>query len=476
MKMANVMKSKQQHQIPVARSDLTLGLLFSVCVIEGMDIQLLPASFKALERDLGLAPTHLAMLGMAQSIVQFVSGLVWGALADGGWSRKWMLTGGAVSWGCLTVLLAMVSSFPTMVGLRMMNGAALGILSPVAQSLIVDMTHPSERGFYFGWFQFAINFGLLISSIFTASISNMTIWGLQGWRVAFAVVAIASFMIAFLLAACMKEPERTNNNPVPASVAGEFRKCCRYLRIPTFKYIALQGAFGSIPWSALSFAILFFQNSGLTDFQASVTFSANIIGGGIGGVLGGWIGDRLSQWSQNHGRPLTAQISVVAGIPLIIGILCVVPREPSSFLTYFGLMLTFGLLASWCSAGVNRPILAEIVGRRDRSSVFAWLVALDGSFAAMMGAPMVGIFAENVFGYQSTRLSIAETPFALRDSNASALAQAMMCCTIGPWAVCFVFYSFLHLTYGPDVAACAALDDADMDAEKEKATATSALI
>jgi len=475
--MNGIMNSKQKQgewreNSKRTGSDLTLGLLFSVCVIEGMDIQLLPASFKALERDLGLAPTHLAMLGMSQSIVQFVSGLLWGALADGGWSRKWMLAGGAVSWGFLTVLLAMVSSFPTMVGLRMMNGAALGILSPVAQSLIVDMTKPCERGFYFGWFQFAMSFGLLISSVFTASISNMTIWGLQGWRVAFGVVAIASFMIALLLAVCMKEPARTGNDPQPASCANELRKCRRYMKIPTFKYIALQGAFGSIPWSALSFAILFFQNSGLSDFQASVTFSANIIGGGIGGVLGGYIGDRLAQWSQNHGRPFTAQISVVAGIPLIIGILAVVPRQPSSFLIFFSLMLTFGLLASWCAAGVNRPILAEIVGRKDRSSVFAWLVALDGSFAAMMGAPMVGIFAENIFGYQTTRLHIADTPLALRASNASALAQAMLCCTIGPWAVCFVFYSFLHLTLGPDVAACAARDAE----EEEKATETTALI
>jgi len=469
--MAEKMSKSNQQQMPSFHA--TLALLSAVCMIEGADIQLLPASFKALERDLGLSPWHLAMLGMSQSIVQMFSGLVWGALADGGWSRKWMLTGGAMSWGFLTLLLAMVSSFPTMIALRMLNGAALGTLGPVAQSLVVDMTRPCERGFFFGWFQLAYNVGVLTSAVFTASISNMTIWGFDGWRVAFAAVAVASFILAVVLAVFMWEPERTGNIPTPLSIGSELRKCFRYLRIPTFKVIVLQGAFGSIPWSALSFSILFFQNTGLSDVEAASTFSALIAGGALGGIMGGWIGDRLSQWSRSHGRALTAQISVASGIPMIIIILSVVPRRPISFSTYFALMFVLGLMASWCSAGVNRPVLAEIVGPKDRASIFAWLGAIDGGIAAMLGAPMVGLLAENWFGYQPSKLQVVDMPPSLRSSNATALAQAMMCCCVGPWVVCFIFYSFLHITYGPDVAASAALDDA---AKEEGASVTSALL
>mmetsp|Transcript_35516 Transcript_35516/g.58443 ORF Transcript_35516/g.58443 Transcript_35516/m.58443 type:complete len:303 (+) Transcript_35516:84-992(+) len=239
--------------------DATFALLYSVCVIEGADIQLLPASFKALERDLGLSPSDLAILAMSQAIAQFASGLFWGALADGGWSRKWMLTGGATSWGCLTLLLALVSDFPTMVGLRMLNGAALGVLQPVAQSLTVDMTQPCERGFFFGWMQLNMQAGVLIAAIGAASVSNLQILGFAGWRVAFAAVSVASLILAAVLAAFMKEPKRSFASDHSISFAREIRKCHRYLRIPTFRVIVLQGLFGSIPWSALAFAILFFQ-------------------------------------------------------------------------------------------------------------------------------------------------------------------------------------------------------------------------
>mmetsp|Transcript_162324 Transcript_162324/g.311649 ORF Transcript_162324/g.311649 Transcript_162324/m.311649 type:complete len:322 (-) Transcript_162324:21-986(-) len=318
--------------------------------------------------------------------------------------------------------------------------------------------------------------GVLIAAIGAASVSNLRILGFAGWRVAFAAVSVASLILAAVLAAFMKEPKRSFASDHSISFARELRKCHRYLRIPTFRVIVLQGLFGSIPWSALAFAILFFQNSGLSDFHASVTFAASIAGGGIGGVLGGWIGDRLSQWSRNHGRPLTSQVSVAAGIPLIAMILSVVPCEPTSFSTYFGLMFVFGLVSSWCAAGVNRPILAEIVGARDRASVFAWLVAMDGAFAALFGAPVVGMLAEHVFGYQPSELLATDMPLSLRASNASALSQAMLCCTVGPWTVCFLFYSFLHLTYGPDVAASSELESADMQQEENKGTVTSALV
>eukprot|EP00928_Gymnodinium_smaydae_P014917 TRINITY_DN15476_c0_g1_i1.p1 TRINITY_DN15476_c0_g1~~TRINITY_DN15476_c0_g1_i1.p1 ORF type:complete len:479 (+),score=62.74 TRINITY_DN15476_c0_g1_i1:75-1511(+) len=434
-----------------ARVDCTIPLLCSVCFIEGADLQLLPATFKALERQLGLSPADLATLGACQSVVQFMSGVFWGAFVDAGWSRKWLLVGGASSWGFLTLLLAYVTYFPSMLFLRMLNGAALGVLQPVAQSILADTAEPSERGFFFGCFQLALNVGVLTSAIFAASISNMTLWGFNGWRVAFVCVALASFAIAAMLALLMMEPERMRNSSQKLLLSTELAKCRRYLRIPTFKVIVLQGTFGSIPWSALSFAVLFFQNCGISDFHSSMLYASAVAGTAIGGVLGGCIGDRLARWSPAHGRPLTAQISVAAGIPLIALVLAGVPRNAHSYGTFMWLMLAFGLVSSWCSAGVNRPILAEIVGIEDRASIFAWLVAMDGAFAAVFGAPVVGVLADSAFGYEPSRLSVAEMAPLQRETNASSLAAAMLCCTVGPWILCFALYSLLHVTYGSDL-------------------------
>mmetsp|Transcript_18955 Transcript_18955/g.29910 ORF Transcript_18955/g.29910 Transcript_18955/m.29910 type:complete len:494 (+) Transcript_18955:185-1666(+) len=432
-----------------------MPILMAICMIEGADVQLLPASFRALEVNLGITPTGLATLGLAQAMAQWIFTPVWGALVDTGFSRKQLLACGAFSWGVLTMLLAVVSSYPVMLLLRTLNGMALGCLSPVSQSLIVDITHKSERGKYFGLTQFAANLGSVLCAVGTSTISNQFIQTragpVQGWRFAFGLVACASVVLTVAILLCMIEPVR-QFAVGGMSIRSEYAKVCRYWRIPTFKVLVLQGMFGCIPWSSMSFLIFYFQYIGMSDFRSSVLFGASMVGGALGGILGGLVGDRLSLWSGKHGRPLTAQISVFAGIPLITAILWQLPRDSSYFGTYLVTIFVFGLTASWCATGVNRPILAEIVEERDRASVFAWMITIDGTFASLLGAPVVGMLAEHVFGYQPSQQLISEMPIDQREMNAVALSHALMACCIIPWVLCFICFSFLHITYAQDVA------------------------
>lgn len=429
-----------------------LGFLFAVCAIEGADVQLLPASFRAMEVHLGLTPSNLALLALGQAMSQWVCTPIWGSLADHGYSRKRLLAAGALSWGIITMLLAVASRYPVMLALRVLNGMALGSLSPISQSLLVDATVASERGKYFGGVQFSANIGNITCAVVTSTISMHYILGHQGWRFAFGAVANMSIALAFAIFMYMPEPHRNITCEMP-TISGEFAKLWRYLRIPTFRVIVLQGIFGCIPWSALSFIIFYFQYVGISDFGASCLFALCMGGGACGGIVGGLVGDRLAKWSPKHGRPLTAQISVAAGIPLIAYIFAGIPREAGSFTTYAVAIFTFGMMSSWCSTGVNRPILAEIVEEHDRASVFAWLVTIDGSFAALFGAPMVGVLAESVFGYHPSQELIANMPEIQRQLNVTALSHALLWCCILPWMLCLFCFSFLHITYGQDLAA-----------------------
>lgn len=434
-------------------SKTTFAFLYAVCAIEGADLQLLPASFRALEVHLGLTPSSLAFLALCQALAQWTCTPIWGSLADRGFSRKRLLGCGALAWGTVTLLSAFATDYHLMVALRILNGMALGSLSPISQSLLVDATSSSDRGQYFGWVQFSSNVGNVLCALGTSTISQRIFLGyIEGWRVAFAAVAALSVILALAVFIFMPEPPQRPVDEAMPTIAGEMSRVWRYLRIPTFRVIVLQGMFGCIPWSAMSFALFYFQYVGVSDFGASALFSTSMIGSAIGGVLGGIVGDRMAVWSRRHGRPLTAQISVASGIPLIAMILARVPRDPSYFNTYAVLVFIFGLVSSWCAPGVNRPILSEIVDEPDRASVFAWLVTIDGSFAALFGAPMVGLLAEHAFGYQPSQLLISHMPYAQRQSNAAALAAAILWCTIGPWILCLLCFSFLHITYGQDVA------------------------
>jgi len=327
---------------------------------------------------------------------------------------------------------------------------ALGSLGPISQSLIVDFTPSGERGKHFGAVQMAANLGNIVCAVSTSTISMHMIYGtIQGWRFAFAFVANASILLAFGIFLYMPEPPRRTNPSYP-SFSGEMRKLQRYLKIPTFRVLVAQGMFGSIPWSAMAFMIFYFQYVGISDLGASMLFSLSMLGGAVGGMLGGYVGDALAKWSPLHGRALCAQISVAAGIPLVAVVLCGVPHDGVILPSYCAVVFVFGVMSSWCPAGVNRPLLAEIVDERDRASIFAWLVTIDGAFAALLGAPMVGHLAEKVFGYSPSSDLIAAMPPDQRQQNATALCHALMWCCSVPWLICLICYGFLHVTYGQD--------------------------
>merc|ERR1719382_1964712 len=94
----------------------------------------------------------------------------------------------------------------------------------------------------------------------------------------------------------------------------ELRELMRYFRMPSFCVLILQGCFGTVPWNALGYKTLFFQLGGITDLQASLIDVFSQVAGSLGGLIGGAVGDALSRCSRHHGRPITAQVSVLAGI------------------------------------------------------------------------------------------------------------------------------------------------------------------
>lgn len=463
------------------RLHLVLFFLYGVAFIEGADLQLLPATFRSLEVTLAMSPSRLATLGLCQALCQSLSAPAWGSLADHGYQRKWLLAIGAFAWGAITIVLAFTPHFAMMMFLRACNGVALGALIPLTQSLIVDLTRPSERGFYFGCAQFSFALGIISCSLFATTISNMTIWGLYGWRIAFLFVGVISLLYSLLLLVFMPEPHRRNVGFLRTfSAAGEIRRYRAYWRISTFKVIVAQGVCGVIPGSALAFLIMYFQYVGMSDLLSSALFALNIMAMGIGGIFGGVVGDRLSLWSANHGRPLAAQISVASGIPLVVALLWFVPREPSHWNIYAVVLFSMGALSSWCGPGVKKPILSELVQEDSKASIMALDTALEGASAAVFGAPLVGLFSEMFFGYQPSQMQIHEMSYAQREANAAALSHGMLCCTVLPWTACFFFFSILHWTYGADVIAARAerenLEDARVTSFGIGATQTTALI
>merc|ERR1712060_196189 len=115
------------------------------------------------------------------------------------------------------------------------------------------------------------------------------------------------------------------------------------------------GIFGTIPWSVMGYMTLFFQLTGIDDKEGAVLSGVGPITGAAGNIIGGMVADCLARRFLLHGRPLSAQITVACGIPLIYLVFQGVPPGQGSFGGYLALNIAFGLLGSWAQSGTNFP-------------------------------------------------------------------------------------------------------------------------
>jgi len=445
--------SPKRAPLPVVRTHVptTILLMVAVAILDGADLQLLPASFRALETDLGLDLRHLSALSMAQGISIGISGPFWGNLADSGVSRKNLIFSGMVVWGLATTALASASDFRSLLMLRVINGCALGLLGPVVQSLIADVSPKADRGFNFGCIEFGNRaLGQVVSIILTARLSNQHIFGISGWRVAHYTVALFSLILAPGILLLLHEPHRQMRLE-QIGVTRELNNFATYCKIPTFRIIALQGFFGTIPGAAFAFGVLYLQYAGLPDGKAGLCFAMFPVGCGISCVIGGLLGDTLARRWPHHGRIITAQISLVLQIPVIIAIFLLVPPKPQSANLYIALFLALGLLSLWPLTGCNKPILLELIADNRQASIMSWEKSIETFGGQFIGPSALDYIAITCFGYRQDFEQAVNISADQRLTNAQSLRKALLCTTLIPTVLCLMCFWRLHWTYRRDI-------------------------
>jgi hypothetical protein len=145
-------------------------------------------------------------------------------------------------------------------------------------------------------------------------------------------------------------------------------------------------------------------------------------------------------------------LQAISGIPCTLVLVLALPTASLSahFGLYLGVILVFGLVTTWCGAGCNSPIFADIVPPAKRSLIYAFDRCFEGALAAC-AAPLVGLIAEGVFGYDAVRGAHDVEGGAVADpENARALGRSLVCCLCVPWGLCFLFYFGLYFTYPTD--------------------------
>ncbi|PUZ70515.1 hypothetical protein GQ55_2G238000 [Panicum hallii var. hallii] len=343
---------------------------------------------------------------------------------------------------------------------RGLNGIGLALVVPSIQSLVADSTDDGTRGSAFGWLQLASCLGLISGGFVGLLLAQTTVLGIDGWRVAFHLVAAISVAVGILNWLFAVDPhfptgedgaasrQRDGKQPATArEVVTEMIEEAKFVvRIPTFQIFVAQGVSGTFPWSALSFASMWLELKGFSHSDTAILMTIFWVASSLGGLLGGTMGDFLAVRYPDAGRIVLSQISPLSAVPMGAVLLLGLPDDPSKGVSYAVVLFIMGVLMSWNGPATNFPIFAEIVPEKSRTSIYA----LDRSFESVLSSfapPIVGLLAQRVYGYKPD--DKGESVQQDRE-NAASLAKALYTSIAIPFIFCTAIYSFLYCSYPRD--------------------------
>ncbi|XP_051205174.1 uncharacterized protein [Lolium perenne] len=426
----------------------TLVLVNLTSMLEKADEVLLPAVYREVGQALGVSVTALGSLTLCRALVQALS-FPLAAYASARHDRARVVAVGAFLWAAATFLVAISRTYLQMAISRGLNGIGLALVIPAINSLVADYTDDHTRGAAFGWLQMTCNLGSILGGSFGVLLAPTTFLGVvDGWRLAFHIVAAISVALGFLMWFLAADPVAKSKNAATAKEeARELLHVARaVMAVPTFQVIVAQGIAGLIAWSGLNFATMWLELAGFTHWETSIITGLYLFATALGALFGGSIGDIVSRSFPDTGRIALAQISSASALPLGAILLLALPNDPSTGVAHAVVFFIMGFAISWNAASTNNPIFAEIVPEKARTTVYA----LDKCFESVLAsfAPLVvGLLAENVFGYKPVS---SESSVETDTENAAALAKAMYTELAVPMAICSLTYGLLYYTYPRD--------------------------
>lgn len=417
--------------------------------------------FLYMSHSLHASMSDLGALSLSRSLAQALSSPLAGVVGDLN-DRTNVVLLGCFSWGIMTSCIAFSSSLGSSMVCCALNGLALAIVIPNVSSLTAESVSAQVRGRAFGFMGFTATLGGLLGAYVATNFGGHVILGMEGWRVVFHVVALASFLSGILVKVFARDPRERMQVPYGDCCSSAVKHRLHRLKstlvylfgIQSFSIIILQGIVGSIPWQAMTLFTVWLQILGFKASQASALVALFSLGCAVGNIIGGWLGDEIGSRYENHGRIWVGQVSILCGLP-ICNVLCtrLTPpcmsdiATPSSWGAYGSTMLILGLMSSWCGAN-NSAIFADIVPRDMMTQVYAFDRTFEGGIGAV-GAPLVGFIASTMFGFSSTLEDALHDEESQRQA-AMALSSALLWCLTVPWILCLLFYSLLHHSFPRD--------------------------
>jgi MFS transporter, ACS family, hexuronate transporter len=326
-----------------------------------------------IQPDLKLTLTQIGLIGAGFSAAWAFAGLVMGSLSDRFGHRKAILIVATLVFALSSVLSGLAPTFVMLLGARMLMGLAEGGIMPITQTLIAAEVAPERRGLAQGITQ---NFGanLLANSLGPIIVVWMATH--YGWREAFYLVAIPGFLMALVIALCVREPERPKDRPKPT-----FADSVKLLQNPAILVcvalsILLVAYF--VVWS--SFMPLFltqtkgFDRTAMGGIMSAMGFSSIAVAFIVPGLS-----DRL-------GRKPVAIVAGLLGAVMPLGALLIESTSPMPYYVVFAI----GAAVTGVFPMAMATIPSEIVPPSLTATALSLTMGISEVVGGVLGPPAAG--------------------------------------------------------------------------------------
>ena len=109
-----------------------------------MDRALLPPNYNLIMLEFGKTEPEVGLISTLFMITAAICTVIFGFLNDR-INRKWLLFGGSIYYSIMSLLVGYSQSYEQLMLFKILTGVGIGVVVPVAYSIITDMFKASAR-------------------------------------------------------------------------------------------------------------------------------------------------------------------------------------------------------------------------------------------------------------------------------------------------------------------------------------------
>jgi len=372
------------------RAGYALLLLFLSNLLNAGDRALLGIVVDPVKADLRLSDTAMSLIsGTAFVLFNLLVGLFIARWADRG-NRKHILVLGIALWSAATALTGLAQGFVSLALARVLVGVGEATAFPVAISMIADLYVATRQPRAIGVYQSSVFVGLVLGSILAGVLAAA-----HGWRTMFVICGLAGFALVLLLAATMREPERTAGSTEAARQDRNLLEAMSYLfGVRGFALLSLGTGVSAMLGAVLpTWAPAFLMRNhgvGLASLGALIGPTVGV-GGFAGTIAAGFLASRLAQW---RGREADGLLVPIVALPLATPFYLIFTFAPTLTLT----MAAAAVMNFLLSMGLG-PCIAVAVGvapQRMRAISSTVMLIASGVIGGALAPVLVGLVSDSL--------------------------------------------------------------------------------